>query len=236
VKTLEYLKKYAYYYIYAIAITLALNVWICGEVRPVSGDLADSGRPKIVIDAGHGGIDGGTTSCTGVLESILNLEISKRLDPLFRLLGYETVLTRTGPDSVATEGETIRQQKISDLKNRVQMVEDADNALLISIHQNFYPGSRYAGPQVFYNAAGKELAATVQKGLNRISISKERSSKKSEGVYLMEHTKVPAILVECGFLSNPQEEALLRQADYQKKLCAALVAAVVEYVESGLFY
>ena len=150
-RTLEYLKKYAYYYLYAIAITLAVNVWLCGEARPVSGELVSSGRPKIVIDAGHGGIDGGTTSCTGVLESTLNLEIAQRLEPLFCLLGYETVMTRTGTDSVATEGETIRQQKVSDLKNRVSMVETVKPALLISVHQNFYPESQYAGPQVFYN-------------------------------------------------------------------------------------
>lgn len=233
-RTLEYLKRYAYYYLYAIAITLALNVWICSEVQPVSGGLVDSDRPVLVIDAGHGGIDGGTTSCTGVLESTLNLEIARRMDPLFRLLGYETIMTRTGPDSIATEGETIRQQKRSDLNNRVKIVEDSQNPVLISLHQNFYPSGQYAGPQVFYNRGGKELAAKVQEKLNQISISKGRSEKAAEGIYLMEHISAPGILVECGFVSNPKEEALLRDPDYQKKLCGVIVCGVAEYLQSGL--
>ena len=215
-RTLQYLKQHAYYYIYAIAFTVLLNFWISSRYTPVSGVEEVSKTPVFVIDAGHGGIDGGTTSCTGVLESTLNLEIAIRLDRLLRLMGYQTVMTRTNQDSIATEGETIRQQKVSDLKKRVAIVEGTSNGVLISIHQNFYPQSQYFGPQVFYAAGNEELGEVVQKSLNRITQAKGRASKKSSGVYLMEHITRPGILVECGFLSNPQEEVLLRQEGYQK--------------------
>lgn len=231
--TLQYLKKYAYYYLYAIAITLVLNFWFSDQVSQVSGKLEASDRPVMVIDAGHGGIDGGTTSCTGVLESSLNLEISQRLDCLFRLLGYETRMTRNTSDSLATQGDTIRAQKVSDLKNRVSIVNELDNALLLSIHQNYYPLSQYSGPQVFYTESAKELAGAVQKDLNTLTEKKDRSCKRSEGVYLMEHITVPGILIECGFLSNPGEEARLRQPEYQKKLCGVIACSVAAYVESA---
>ena len=186
------------------------------------------------MDAGHGGIDGGTTSCTGILESTLNLEIAQRLDGVLRLLGYETIMTRTTADSIATEGDTIRAQKVSDLKNRVSIVDGAGNAILLSIHQNYYPQSQYYGPQVFYTDSAKELAATVQAGLNALTPAKKRDSKKSSGVYLMDHISAPGLLIECGFLSNPSEEAKLRQADYQKKLCCVIACTAAQYIESSL--
>ena len=232
--TWQYLKRYAYYYLYAIAFTLALNQLVCVGAVQVSGKMEGSSRPVIVIDAGHGGIDGGTTSCTGVLEKEVNLEIAQRLDGIFRLLGYETVMTRTGPDSLATEGDTIRAQKVSDLNNRVARVNGLENALLVSIHQNYYPQSQYYGPQVFYNDSAKELAGAVQEALNALTPGIQRASKKIRGVYLMEHITAPGILIECGFLSNPGEEAKLRQPDYQKKLACVIACAGAEYLESSL--
>lgn len=231
---LQYMKKYAYYYLYAIALTLALNYCLSGGVSQVSSKLEVSEVPVLVIDAGHGGIDGGTTSCTGVLESTLNLEIAQRLDCVFRLLGYETIMTRTTQDSIATEGDTIRAQKVSDLKNRVRLVNEAGNAVLLSIHQNYYPQSQYYGPQVFYTDSAKELAGALQQDLNNMVQKQDRSSKKSSGVYLMENISAPGVLIECGFLSNPAEEAKLRQAEYQKMLCCVIACSTVRYIESSL--
>jgi len=231
---LQYLRKYAYYYIYAIALTLVLNTWVTKSATQVSSVLEVSSRPVLVIDAGHGGIDGGTTSCTGVLESELNLEIAQRLNGLFRLLGYETIMTRTTSDSIATEGDTIRAQKVSDLKNRVNIVNDAANTILFSIHQNYYPQSQYYGPQVFYNDSAKDLATNVQHGPNGLTEKQDRSCKKSSGVYLMDHISQPGILIECGFLSNPTEEAKLRQPEYQKMLCCVIACSASQYIESNL--
>lgn len=188
---------------------------------------------RIVIDPGHGGVDGGATSCTGVLESTLNLEISLRLDDLFHLLGYETIMIRRSDISVYTEGETIAQKKISDLRHRVKMVNETEDALLLSIHQNQFQESRYSGAQVFYNNApgSQPLAHTLQYNLRTaINPGSHRQEKKAEGVYLMEHINCWGVLIECGFLSNPAEEAMLRSPEYQKRLCAVIAATVSSYL------
>ena len=183
----------------------------------------------IIIDAGHGGIDGGATSCTGVLESEVNLEIALRLDDLMHLLGYKTVMIRTTDRSIYTSGTTIAAQKVSDLKERVRIVNETDGGMLISIHQNTFSDSRYGGAQVFYanNEDSKELASILQKNwIATLNPDSHRSAKKGEGIYLLQNISKPGILVECGFLSNPKEEALLRDADYQKKMCCIIAATV----------
>lgn len=188
---------------------------------------------RIVIDPGHGGVDGGATSCTGVLESTLNLEISLRLEDLFHLLGYETSMIRRSDISVYTEGETIAQKKISDLRHRVKMINETEDALLLSIHQNQFQESRYSGAQVFYNNApgSQPLAHTLQNNLRTaINPGSHRQEKKAEGVYLMEHINCWGVLIECGFLSNPAEEAMLRSPEYQKRLCAIIAATVSSYL------
>ena len=187
------------------------------------------GRRIIVVDAGHGGIDGGATSCTGVLESGINLEIALRLNDLLRFMGYETVMVRTTDTSIHTQGNTIAAQKVSDLKERVSLVNSAKNALLVSIHQNAYPDGRYSGAQVFYanDNVSKELADVLQKGFKEtLNPGSKRQSKPSTGIYLMQNITEPGVLIECGFLSNATEEAQLRQADYQRKICAVIVSCI----------
>ena len=183
----------------------------------------------IVIDAGHGGVDGGATSCTGMLESHLNLEICLRLEDLFHLLGYKTLMIRRTDISVYTSGETIAAKKISDLRQRVKLISETEDAVLISIHQNTFSDSRYHGAQVFYGDEGRTLAEELQnalvKNLNRGS---NRVSKKAEGVYLMQHIDCVGVLIECGFLSNPEEEAKLRDATYQKKLVCIIGCTTAE--------
>ena len=174
------------------------------------------GRKCIVIDAGHGGVDGGTTSCTGVTESNLNLETAMRLNDFLHLIGIDTKMIRTTDCSVYTSGETIAAKKVSDLKERVRIVETTPNGILVSIHQNFFAQSIYSGAQVFYgsNKDSLSLAKTLQTNLiSTVNPGSKRSAKKATGIYLMEHVSCPAILIECGFLSNPQEEALLRSSE-----------------------
>ena len=183
----------------------------------------------IVIDPGHGGVDGGATSCTGILESRFNLEISLRLNDLLRFLGHDTVMIRTEDISVYTEGDTIARKKMSDLKERVRRINETENAVLLSIHQNIFPDGRYSGAQVFY--AGTEGSQTLAKNLQAAFIShlnpgSRRMEKKSSGVYLMEHIRWPGVLIECGFLSNPEEEGKLRSGDYQKKLCTVIACTL----------
>lgn len=192
-------------------------------------------KQTVVIDAGHGGVDGGATSCTGVLESNFNLEIALKLNDLMHLLGINTVMIRETDCSVYIEGESIAQKKVSDLKERVRIVNSTDNALLISIHQNQFSDGRYKGAQVFYAPTNdsKELAQALQTAfIHTINPDSHRQIKKADKIYLMQHINCPGILVECGFISNPQEEYLLRDVDYQRKLCSVIACTVSSYLFS----
>ncbi len=182
-----------------------------------------------IIDAGHGGVDGGATSCSGILESRFNLEIALRLNDLMHLLGYDTIMIRSDDRSVYTKGETIAAKKVSDLKHRVEIVENTENAVLISIHQNHFSDSRYSGAQVFYanNEESKQLANRLQAQFrNVLNPGSKRQPKRADNIYLMQHISCPGILIECGFLSNPQEEYRLRTPQYQKQLCCVIAANI----------
>lgn len=183
----------------------------------------------IVIDPGHGGEDGGAISCTGKPESVYNLEIALGLRDLLHLLGYRTKMIRTEDVSVYTEGNTLAEKKISDLKQRVKLVNQEENAILVSIHQNMFSDSRYHGAQVFYGpeGEGKALAETLQRNFcQTINPGSSREIKKADGIYLMQHIDCTGVLVECGFLSNPEEEALLRTRAYQQKICCVIAGTL----------
>ena len=213
--------------IIVLALCLDSTVTHVNQIIPVNTGMT------VIIDPGHGLPDGGTTSCTGILEADLNLEISHRLNDLFHFFGINTVMTRETRDSVYTEGDSISKKKISDTRNRVNIVNRANNAILLSIHQNHFYDSRYAGAQVFYsnNDESKVLATKLQSDLVAyLNPYSKRKAKKSSGVYLKEHIKRTGVLVECGFLSNTQEENLLRSTHYQKKLCAILAVSTVSYL------
>ena len=196
-------------------------------VLSVNAPVGD--RKTVVIDAGHGGVDGGATSCTGVLESQFNLEIALKLDDLMHLLGINTVMIRNTDCSIYTQGQTISQKKISDLKERVRIVNSIDDCALISIHQNHFSDSRYSGAQVFYASTegSRNLANALQMTMIRaINPGSHRKIKKADSIYLMQHITCPGVLIECGFLSNPQEELLLRNHTYQQKLCSVIACTV----------
>lgn len=189
----------------------------------------------IIIDPGHGGIDGGATSCTGVLESQINLEIGLRLNDLCHLMGYHTIMTRTSDVSIYTEGNSIAAKKASDLRQRVKIVNDTENAVLISIHQNIFSDSQYSGAQVFYadTQGSIELAQILQAAfVESINTGSSRKAKAASSIYLMQHIQKTGILVECGFLSNPEEEAKLRSENYQKEICCVIVSALSKYLSA----
>ena len=210
-----------------LGINYAATAW--SESRPIERNKC------FVIDAGHGGVDGGATSCSGILESQFNLEIALRLNDLMHLLGCKTLMIRTDDRSVYTKGETIAAQKVSDLKNRVSTIEKTPNAVLISIHQNHFTDARYNGAQVFYssNIESKLLAESLQKSFRDIlNPGSKRQAKKSENIYLMQHITCPGILVECGFLSNPEEEYKLRTPEYQKQICSVIATNILVFCSS----
>lgn len=189
----------------------------------------------IVIDPGHGGIDGGATSYSGILESQINLEISLRLDDLLHLLGINTVMIRKTDESIYTTGATISQKKISDLRERVRIVSSVENAVLISIHQNYFSDSRYCGPQIFYkNGQGsKTFAKELQNNLNKyLAPNSNRNIKLASGIYLLDKINCDSVLIECGFISNPSDDAKLNDEGYQKNLCVVIATTCSGFIKT----
>ncbi len=224
--TREFLRRYAYVYCYVAAFFLVCAGLLRHSVE-VAGPITAFERRVIVIDAGHGAPDGGTTGVSGAKEDELNLQISKRLDALLTLMGCETKMTRTTDDCIASTGDSIREKKVSDLRNRVAIINALPSAVVVSIHQNHFPDGKYSGPQVFHTEDAGELAAQLQRAL---SPGGNRAPKKAAGVYLMEHIEHPGVLVECGFLSNPAEEQKLKTPEHQKRIAVAIAAVLAEYV------
>ena len=224
--------------VYAVVLILIISAATYGsravtamvETRPLQS------KRTILIDPGHGGIDGGAVSMGGMTEKEYNLQISIRLRDMLNLLGWQTRMTRSTDESIYTEGQTIAQKKVSDLKRRLQISEETENPILVSIHQNFFPDSRYSGPQVFYagSEGSKLLAQELQEAMNQsLNPGSRREHKKASGIWLMEQLQCPGILIECGFLSNHQEEARLRNPDYQKKLCCVIATALGETMRNA---
>lgn len=190
----------------------------------------------IVVDAGHGGEDGGAVSQDGSKESEINLAVARRLEHVLALCGMKPLMLRSTDDAVSTDGETVHARKISDLKQRAARTNATIPAVLVSIHQNHFGEPQYHGAQVFYAASSgsKELAQLAQENLRRIlDPDNGREIKKADTVYLMEQIDCTGILVECGFLSNPQEAKLLQTPAYQTKIACALGSALAQFLEEG---
>lgn len=193
----------------------------------------------VVIDPGHGGEDGGAVSPDGVAESHINLAVSQRLNDLLRFMGQRTAMTRTEDVTISDPGlGTIRERKVSDIHNRVKLTNETENAVLISVHQNSLPSSVVThGAQVFWNRqeGAEVLANVVQDTLNTtINAGNEKHPKKIPAtIYLMNHVTVPAILVECGFLSNAEETRLLQEPSYQRRLAVTVAAGYLRSLTEG---
>lgn len=191
--------------------------------------------PVIVIDCGHGGEDGGAVSLDGLVEKDVNLAIGISLQKLFIHGGFSVMMTRSSDTSIASpDAGSLREKKISDIHNRTDIANESNNNILISIHQNKFEDSKYYGTQVFYsknNELSKELAEYIRlavKGL--LQNSNERQCKEStRDIYLLDNSKVPAVLVECGFLSNPDEEKKLRTEQYRNQIAFCIYAGFLEY-------
>ena len=190
----------------------------------------------VVIDPGHGGEDGGAVSPGGVAEGQINLAVSLRVSDLLRFAGQKTRLTRSEDVTICDEGlDTMRQRKASDLKNRVKAVEETENAVLLSIHQNSLPSSPMThGAQAFWNRweGAEKLAESIQAALNAaVNAGNEKHPRQiPDSIYLMKNITAPGVLVECGFLSNGPETGLLQDPAYQLRLAAAITAG---YLSAG---
>ena len=234
---MRYFKRYYLVYVLVISLTCGLAMLTAGQVQEAAAMERLSAETVIVIDPGHGGADGGAVSPNGTKESELNLCVSLRLRDLCRLLGFRVQMLRTEDVSLEdASAVTVSEKKISDLKSRVKLVNGTPGALLVSIHQNSFPqGPQYSGAQVFYagTQGSQTLAELLQSRIcSDLDPSNHRVCKQAREVYLMEHINCGGILLECGFLTNRDEERKLRSPSYQKQLSMTVAAALTEYRSS----
>lgn len=211
-----------------LMISAALNIKVT-----VSSENVKS-MPTIVIDAGHGGEDGGAVSDSGVLEKDINLSIANDTYALFYMLGFDVTQTRTTDVALDSGEETIRKRKVSDMKKRLEIFNSSEENTIISIHQNKFSESKYHGTQIFYspnNPKSKQLADSIKysvKGL--LQPDNERECKKADsGIYLLKNTNNPAVIVECGFISNGEECKNLLDSQYQKQMAFSITAGFLSY-------
>lgn len=196
---------------------------------PANTEVAQS--PVIILDAGHGGEDGGATGTNGVVEKDLNLSMTRGLAALLRLAGYTVVETRTEDKLLYPVGTQKGHKKQGDLTGRLAFTKQYPNSLFISIHMNTFPTPSCEGIQVWYSQnheASKELASAVQTEVKaRLQPSNHRKIKAAtSNIYILRHAKTPAILIECGFLSTPAECERLCDPLYRQELMLALFAAI----------
>lgn len=188
---------------------------------------------SIVVDPGHGGNDPGKVGVTGALEKDINLEIAVKLRDYLEEKEMKAVLTREADVSLAEEGASSTQ--VSDLKRRVEIIEEEAPEIAVSIHQNSYTDSSVSGAQVFYygqSQEGQRLAEAIQESLaGTLDPSNHREAKANESYYILKRTSVPTVIVECGFLSNPEEESILQDEAYQDKLVEAIYKGIEVYLD-----
>ena len=204
-----------------------------GTAQVVStGVVQQRAKPVVVIDSGHGGFDPGKVGVDGSLEKEINLEIAMRLKQYLELEDIEVIMTREADVGFYREDDT--NKKIADMRNRCHMINDADPDLVVSIHQNSYHEEAIYGGQVFYykdSVNGKELAETLQERFSYVLGAENRRLAKPNGdYYLLLNVKKPIVIVECGFLSNRKEAALLQQEDYQDRLAWTIHMGIMEYL------
>ncbi len=199
-------------------------------IRPT---LSEKKAYTVIVDAGHGEPDGGATGISGASENEINLEISKKLSAILKEKCYNVVMTRETMDGIYTEGSSIKAKKLSDMHNREKILNGSDADIFISIHMNSFSDTSVSGAQVFYSVNREEsiaLAEAVRQRLIPLYEKNDRILKEApKSVYLMNKAKIPACLVECGFLSNAENEALLMSDEYQEKIAEAIASGIDDY-------
>lgn len=222
----------------AILLAVALFFFAAGRVRnSVMVSSVQPEKPVIVLDPGHGGMDGGAIGSGGVVEKDLNLAIALQLRDLLVLTGHEVIMTRDSDISIHDEGIVgVREQKKSDIRNRLAIMEEHSGATVLMIHQNQFTQSKYSGAQMFYgkNASESEqLAKRLQQAFRQLQPDNTREIKPAtRDVYLLWECDNPVVMVECGFISNPEECAKLCDAGYQRQVAFTILMGLLS-TETG---
>ena len=235
-----FLKKHIFSIVCA-GLFITFIVMMINSVPDISLSVSSDGvksLPTIVIDAGHGGEDGGAVNDEGVLEKDINLQIANETADLFHLLGFDVTTTRTTDTALATEGDTVRSRKVADMKQRLEIFNSSDENIVISIHQNKFTESKYYGTQIFYSPNKPEsalLADSIKysvKGL--LQPENERECKQADSsIYLLKNATVPAVIVECGFISNYDECQKLLDSTYQKQKSFSITSGFLNYYNTN---
>lgn len=224
-----------------IIYTITLSVFFVSiGFQKINRTIETSASPvsskTIILDAGHGLPDGGAESSNGITESSINLKIVLKVQRLLEQSGSIVILTRSDENGIYNiESNSIREKKVSDIKNRVKIGNESSGDIFVSVHLNKINQSQYNGWQTFYNKKSEEskkLAESIQNGLSE-SIEKEnnRSPLSISGKYISDNIEIPMTIVECGFLSNPDEEKLLQTEEYQNKIAWGIYIGIQNYFE-----
>lgn len=195
-------------------------------------------QKTVIVDAGHGGDDGGAIGIDGTVEKDINLDIALKLEKILKFYGFNVIMTRTQDVMTCDDGlDSLRKRKISDIHNRFELMRKNPDAIFISVHQNKFEDSSQHGTQVFYSGndeRSKELAEAIQISVTlTLQRKNDRVVKKSgSGIYLLYHAKIPAVLVECGFISNSDEVKKLKDESYRMKLAILIADGLLKYLSN----
>lgn len=230
------IRFYLFVTLFTIIVGIAGGNLIVNLFSAVDVSIKNLKYKTVIIDAGHGGPDGGTSAEDGTLEKELNLQIAKKLNDILMSMGIETVMIRTDDVSIHDDtAETIREKKISDIKNRLSILNNTDNAIYVSIHQNHFSQEKYSGTQVFYsknNPDSRNLADYIRQSVITVLQPENSREIKQSGsdIYLLYHAENPAVMVECGFLSNAEEAGKLKDDKYQSKLALLIALGIMDFI------
>lgn len=221
--------------LFSILTVLSVSSTVVNKLSTVDVYSGNASFKTVIVDAGHGGIDGGTSADDGTIEKEINLQIALKLNEILNSMGVKTIMTRTDDASIHdSSAQTIRQQKVSDIKNRLKIINETDDAVFVSIHQNHYSKSQYSGTQIFYSKNDPDsqvLADSIR--LSVISYLQPENSReiKQSGtdIYLLYHAQKPSVMVECGFLSNYEETQKLKDEKYQRELAFSVALGIIDY-------
>lgn len=214
---------------------LAVCARVTERALPTSSPAAE--KPVIVLDAGHGGLDSGAVGKSGLLEKDVNLSIVLKLRDMLELSGFEVVLTRDKDISIYDAGvEGIRNQKLSDMDNRLEIIQQYPDSIFLCIHQNNYTDPQYFGAQMFYNdnnSDNRTLAQIMQNRFAQLQTGNDREIKLSgDELFLLKSNTNPSLMIECGFLSNPDEEQKLASDEYRQQVAFTIWSGLLEFIEA----
>lgn len=231
-KMKELLKKYGIGIALGVVVATGCLLMDTGE-RSATSDQVENAKYTIVVDSGHGGIDPGKVSADGAYEKDVNLAIALKLRDELQKRDCQVVMTRESDEGLYDPSAS--NKKMSDMKKRIQIMNDSNPDLIVSIHQNSFSDTISKGAQVFYQSsseAGKALAETLQNAWkSQLDPENNRQCKANKDYYLLQHSEATMVIVECGFMSNPGEAAQLQTEEYQSKIATVLADGVIEYLE-----